>query len=91
MSTVVDNPVATPKVTVESALEIAMQLSKDDREVVASRLYDSLHDDLPTSEEWNREWAAELNRRIADIESGKVKTIPGEVVHAEIRKKLGMS
>jgi putative addiction module component (TIGR02574 family) len=34
--------------------------------------------------EWNRVWKAELERRISDIESGRVKSVP----HSEVRKKL---
>lgn len=38
--------------------------------------------------EWDRAWAAEAARRMADIESGIDKTIPADVVLAEARARL---
>jgi putative addiction module component (TIGR02574 family) len=35
-------------------------------------------------------WAAEAERRVSEIESGKAKLIPGEQVFEELRKRLGM-
>lgn len=35
-------------------------------------------------------WRAETRRRIAEIESGKVKGIPGEQVMAELRQIVGL-
>jgi putative addiction module component (TIGR02574 family) len=35
------------------------------------------------------EWVAEINRRIDDIESGRVNLIPEEEVHASIERILG--
>ena len=34
-------------------------------------------------------WAAEAERRVSEIDSGKVKPIPGEQVFKELRKRLG--
>ena len=39
-------------------------------------------------EELSEEWKTTLNRRYEEIKSGKVKTIPGEEVEAEIRRLL---
>lgn len=44
--------------------------------------------DLTASEEWDRVWAAEGERRMADIESGVDETIPAEKVLAEARARL---
>lgn len=44
--------------------------------------------DLTRSEEWDRAWAAEGARRMADIESGIDETIPAEKVLAEARANL---
>jgi putative addiction module component (TIGR02574 family) len=38
--------------------------------------------------EVDAEWADEVERRAAEIESGKVKTIPGSQVFQEIRERL---
>lgn len=43
---------------------------------------------LTASEEWDRAWAAEGARRMADIESGVDEGIPAEKVLAEARARL---
>jgi putative addiction module component (TIGR02574 family) len=49
-----------------------------------------LTEDLHTSDpEIEAAWKAEIDRRIEEIQSGKVKGIPGEKVLARIRKTLG--
>jgi putative addiction module component (TIGR02574 family) len=35
-------------------------------------------------------WGREIDRRLAELESGKVQAIPGEQVMAEIRKIVGL-
>jgi putative addiction module component (TIGR02574 family) len=35
-------------------------------------------------------WAREIDRRLAELESGKVKTIPSEQVLADLRKIVGL-
>jgi hypothetical protein len=35
------------------------------------------------------EWVAEINRRIDDIESGRVREIPAEEVYASLERKFG--
>lgn len=44
--------------------------------------------DLSASEEWDRAWAAEGARRMADIGSGLDEGIPAEKVLAEARARL---
>lgn len=44
--------------------------------------------DLNRSEEWDRAWAAEGERRMADIESGIDEGMPAEKVLAEARARL---
>ncbi|NCB47458.1 hypothetical protein EOM81_10640 [bacterium] len=39
-------------------------------------------------EEIDKAWAEESERRIDEIESGKVQTVPGEQVFQEIRKRI---
>ncbi len=38
----------------------------------------------------DEEWKQETRRRIAEIESGKVEGVPGEVVMAKARKIVGL-
>ena len=52
-------------------------------------LVDCLTEDLHTSApEIKAAWKAEINRRIEEIESGKVKGVPAEAVSARIQKIL---
>jgi putative addiction module component (TIGR02574 family) len=37
-----------------------------------------------SKKEWNRAWKAELDKRMAEIDSGRVKCVP----YSEVRKKL---
>jgi putative addiction module component (TIGR02574 family) len=55
-----------------------------------ARLVDELLKSLnPSQAEIDELWAAEAERRVSEIESGKVKPIPGEQVFQELRKRLG--
>jgi putative addiction module component (TIGR02574 family) len=42
----------------------------------------------PSQAEVDALWATEAERRVAEIEGGKVQLIPGEKVFAELRKRL---
>jgi putative addiction module component (TIGR02574 family) len=53
---------------------------------LVGRLTEDLHTSNPEIE---AAWKSEINRRIEEIQSGKVKGIPGEKVLARIRKTLG--
>ena len=52
---------------------------------LVDRLIASLN--LPTQAEVDRLWAAEAERRLAQIDRGEVELIPGEKVFADIRAK----
>ena len=67
-------------------LELA-SLSLEDRDDIRSYL-DDLEDEEPTQDEWEEAWSAEINRRIADVESGKTKLIPGEEVFRRVDEML---
>lgn len=58
-------------------VEIRMQL--------ADRLLQSLN---PSRKEIDEAWAAEAEKRVAEIRTGKVKTIPGEEVFKKIGNRL---
>ena len=71
------------------AEELKSQLAKlpmSDRAELARFLLESLHEDEPSETE--AAWNAELNRRIAEIESGAVVGIPAEDVLAEMRRNF---
>jgi Putative addiction module component len=65
-----------------SALNQVLNLSEDEQMEVLAELAKVVPEESLSPEEWNRLWARELNKRIADIESGAVKCIP----YAEARK-----
>jgi putative addiction module component (TIGR02574 family) len=67
---------------VSELLEKALSLPPEARAALAGSLLDSLDDTVEASaeEEWNREIA----RRIEELDSGKVKTIPW----AEARRQI---
>lgn len=55
-------------------------------ELIDLLLIDAFSEPDPGVEE---SWGGEIDRRIAEIESGKVQGIPGDQVMAEIRKIAG--
>ena len=63
----------------------ALSLPADLRLALIERLLRSLN--VPTQPEIDALWAEEAERRIAEVESGEVKPIPGEQVFDEIRKR----
>jgi putative addiction module component (TIGR02574 family) len=54
----------------------AMQLPDDERADLAGKLIASL--DLEVDDDADEAWAAEIARRVAEIENGTAKTIPWE-------------
>lgn len=70
----------------DEILQKALALPDEDRADLASQLYQSLspnHDPLA-----DEEWVTELNRRIDDIEAGRVTLIPWTQVRESIQKIL---
>ncbi len=68
-------------------LEKALALSTQDRGLLIDRPIASL-DDEPPEEGVEAAWDQEIKRRIEDIRSGRVKTIPGEQVLTEIAEEF---
>lgn len=64
--------------SVEQLFREAEQLSSHEREDLALRLLDTLEPD-PDNE---AKWAAEIERRVRQIEAGNVEWIPGSKVRA---------
>ena len=63
----------------------AMKLSIEERADLADRLWASLE---PQSDV-DAAWAVEIERRVRQLESGEVETIPHETVIEELRNKFG--
>jgi putative addiction module component (TIGR02574 family) len=65
----------------------AMHLSVSSRAELAEKLVESL--DFFEDDDIQRAWVTEAIQRRDEIQSGRVKTIPGEQVLAEVRQMLG--
>jgi putative addiction module component (TIGR02574 family) len=72
---------------VSEILEKAMALSSHERGLLIDLLIATL-DNEPAEEGVEAAWQEEIDRRIEDVRSGRVKTIPGEQVLARARARL---
>ena len=73
--------------TNDRVIDEALSLPADARLSLIEKLLASLN--LPIDEEIDHLWAEEAERRVSQIEEGKVKLVPGEEVFAKIRAKYG--
>ena len=73
--------------THDRVVDEALSLPADARLSLVEKLLKSLN--LPIDEEIDRLWAEEAERRVSQIEEGKVKLVPGEEVFGKIRAKHG--
>jgi putative addiction module component (TIGR02574 family) len=75
--------------TADSILGTVLALPPDERARIAAKLIASLDEGEDTGVE--TAWAAEIERRIAEIESGEAETASWEEARARIRSKLAKS
>ena len=68
-------------------LEKALALPTQDRGLLVDRLIASL-DEEPAEEGVEAAWDEEIKRRVEDIRTGRVKTIPGEQVLGRLKARL---
>jgi putative addiction module component (TIGR02574 family) len=68
-------------------LDKALALSAHERGVLIHQLIESL-DEEPAEEGVEAAWDEEIKRRVDDVRSGRVKTIPGEQVLREIAEEF---
>jgi putative addiction module component (TIGR02574 family) len=67
----------------------ALQLAPPDRDELIRILIASIDGEPDgTPEEIARAWDEEIERRIADLEAGRTKSIPADEVFAEIRAMI---
>jgi len=66
----------------EETLKAALALSPEHRAMLADRILQSL--DGPDQKRIDALWAEEAERRLRELEEGKVEAIDGELVYAEI-------
>jgi putative addiction module component (TIGR02574 family) len=69
----------------ERVLEEALSLPADARLKLIEKLVDSLN--LPVDPEIERLWAEEAERRVVDIEAGRIKLLPGDEVFSRAKAK----
>lgn len=70
---------------VESIILDAQSLPPEDRIRIVDSLLQSI---APSDPEIERAWLAESRRRLNEIESGNVETVPLEVVMARLRERF---
>jgi putative addiction module component (TIGR02574 family) len=74
-------------IVAKKVIDEVLQLPADARVSLVEQLLTSLN--LPTQPEVDRLWAKEAERRIAQIDKGKVRQLPGAKVFSDLRKKYG--
>ncbi len=74
------------KAQTRELIEMAEALPIDERAMLVDRLLDSMY---PHNEEIDELWRIEVERRVEEVRSGEVRTIPGERVFEEIEKRFG--
>ena len=72
--------------TFEEIMRSALALPAGARAVLADHLLESL--DGPDQKEIDAAWAEEIERRIREIDEGRVKLIPGDEGLAELRSQF---
>ena len=65
----------------------AMQLTQQERGLLIDQLIETL-DDAPPDPDAEKVWAREIKRRVDEVRSGKVKTIPGDQVMRELAEEF---
>jgi putative addiction module component (TIGR02574 family) len=66
----------------DTVFQAALQLPERDRAELAAKLIDSI--DPTTDADWAEEWDAEIAKRIEELDTTKVKTIPWD----EVRRRI---
>jgi putative addiction module component (TIGR02574 family) len=72
--------------TAEDLLEEALALNPGERADLAATLLGSL--DGPADADLEEAWALEIARRVEDVETGRVATIPWTQARAQLLKRL---
>jgi putative addiction module component (TIGR02574 family) len=74
--------------TAEEIETAALELPENEFESLVDRLIARREGSAATGNEWDGEWAAELERRIAEVDSGEVTPIPIEEAIAQWQSLL---
>lgn len=68
----------------DALLQDALRLPVEERSRMASRLIESLDEDIPVSAAWQ----AEIQNRVEAVREGTLHTVPHEDVMAAVRQSL---
>jgi len=71
---------------IDDLLRSAMELPAEQRLALATELLESVEG--PEDPEWAQAWAAELDRRLKELDAGTVKPVPWEQVKARLLEHL---
>jgi len=78
------------KATLEQVAEEALNLSVSDRSALTRLLIQTLGPEpAEDAGEVQQAWQVEVEKRVDEILSGRVKTVPAEEVFAKLRAKYG--
>jgi len=69
----------------DELISIVESLPVDIKTTLVEKILNSLY---PSQKEIDALWAKEAERRVKEIKTGKVKTIPGDEVFKEIQEKF---
>ena len=70
--------------SLKQLLEMASQLDAEARAELIDRLIDA---DAPSPQDWDANWSAEVNRRLADYHAGREPAYDADEVLAEGRRR----
>lgn len=70
----------------EDVLDSALKMSPEERALIAERLLSSLDNDADPDVE--QAWQEEVQRRVRDVEEGRVECIPWESVRNQLRRSV---
>ncbi len=82
MSAITDETISSERVT-----EMALTLSSHEQSLLLARLHENL-ESMERDAEHDAVWAAEIQRRVREVESGEAELIDHEVVMRETRELL---
>lgn len=74
---------------VRALLPRLAELTADEKELVIEFLSEEYDGEVLTQEEWEAAWLPELERRLEELDSGKVVGIPAEEVMRRMKEKYG--
>jgi putative addiction module component (TIGR02574 family) len=69
----------------DELISMVEALPIDIKTLLVDKILQSLH---PSQKEIDELWAKEAERRVEEVRTGEVKTIPGDEVFKEIRERL---